>query len=211
MYLLKFNKGCISFRMSFPLMLCLIATRQEKTSGNQEKCNIWYSTKWKCIRIIAFSAIPDYRDIATTGITALHFGKWVINFIIYILKFYIYKDSPAFSREFSYSKMTIICFSRKQGLLSWIQWFSYFSKEIMTSYLGIHKIHLVFKEYLTTKRTIYCIYCFGVYNKTQVSQWCTTISDLFTFMILISFLSHTKPYHTIQGIQPLRVALMSLC
>lgn len=145
----------------------------------------------------------------TTGITAHHFGKQVINYMVYILKILYLQGEVAFSRELSYSKKAIIRISRKQRLLSWIQWFSYFNEEIMPSYLGIHKIHSVFKEYLTKERTIYCIYCFGK-HKTQVSQWCTTTSDLFYLHDLNFFLSHTKPYYTIYGIQHLRVSLISI-
>lgn len=103
----------------------------------------------------------------------------------------------------SYAKKPIIQISRKQRLLSQIQWFSYFSEEVIPSYWGINKIHLSFKEYITKERIIYCIYCFGKY-KTQVSQWCTTISDLFYLhdLKLIFFVTYQAIPHYIDYSTP---------
>lgn len=60
---------CIFSNLIFPsrciFILCSVSQLLDKSrsTGNQEKCNIWYSMKWKCVRVIAFSAIADYRDI----------------------------------------------------------------------------------------------------------------------------------------------------
>lgn len=48
--------------LSHRLRLCLMLDKS-KSTGNQEKCSTWYSIKWKCIRIISSSAIPNYRVI----------------------------------------------------------------------------------------------------------------------------------------------------